>query len=80
MVVATKEPAPEPEVWTWADTNWMGLVQHLVRHRLRMRFRRRLSGVLLRYVQALQACKADRNGVGGRRIDYPGGPDDLIRD
>ena len=80
MAVVTTEPAPEPDGWTWAETNWMGLLQRLIRYRQRLRFRRRASGVLLRYMQALQARTADRNGVGGRRIDYPGGPDELGRD
>ena len=80
MVVDSTEPSPEPDGWTWAESNWMGMLSRLIRYRQRLRFRRRVGGVLLRYMQALQSRVRDRNGVGGRRIDYPGGPDELRRD
>ena len=58
----------------------MRMVQRLIRHRQRLRFRRRMAGVLLRYMRSLQSPVPDRNGVGGRRIDYRGDSDELSRD
>ena len=81
------EPTPEPppinvttEGWTCAEAGWHKLLSHLVRHRQRFRFRRRMAGVMLAYVKALQQPVADRNGVGGLRINYPGPPGELERD
>ena len=56
------------------------MVGHLVAHRQRVRFRRRLGGILMAYMRGLQAATPDGNGLGGRRIDYPGPPNELDHD
>ena len=73
----TPEPLPEPDsagVWTWAESNWNALVARLVRYRQRLRFRRRLAGVLLRYMQSLQQLRPEhlpkRSDVGNGAPGY----------